>query len=95
MEVQLLEKIAVLLFLTRLYVAWHRIHLYLVDREIDYKIYDSIEDNVWCKPKLMLSRDLLIARFQVRPILTRIEQTIFLLLLLLSLNFPFLFFSIN
>ena len=72
------EKIAVLLSLTKLYIAWCRIHLHPIAQEIDYKIYDSIEDNVWCKPKLILSKDLLIDRFQVRPILQRIKQTIFL-----------------
>ncbi|WP_342799544.1 CGLD27 family protein [Hyella patelloides] len=41
---------------------------------------------MWHKPELMLVRDRLIGRFQVRPIFKRIKQTILLLLLFLSLN---------
>lgn len=90
-----LAKLAVLLTLTQLYTAWNNIYSPLVNRGIDYKIYQSKTTQIWQKSKSMLVRDRLVARFQVCPILKRLKQLILLLLLFLSLDCLILFLTIN
>ena len=88
-------ELVVLLTLILLYAGWHNLYSRLVDRQIDYKIHSQKKTEVWHKPKSMLLRDRLIARFQVRPILKRLKRTILLLLLLLCVNFGILFLTVH
>ena len=82
----IVAEIIVLFCLFQLYRAWHVIYSLLIDRKVIYEVYKNSRTIIWPKPQSMLMRDRLIGRFQVRPILKRIKQTIFLLLLLLSVN---------
>ncbi|MEL6163393.1 MAG: CGLD27 family protein [Cyanobacteria bacterium J06628_3] len=91
----ILAKIAVLLCLMQLYTAWHYLYLRLMNQKIAYKLLESSKTAVWYKPESTLIRDRLIARFQVRPVLKRIKQTILLVLLFLILNFSILFLTLS
>ena len=88
-------EVAVLLCLIQLYTEWHYVYLRLMNQKIVYKTLQSSKNTVWYKSKPILMRDRLIARFQVRPVLKRIKETIFLVLLLSSSNFLILFLTIN
>ncbi|MDJ0635259.1 MAG: CGLD27 family protein [Xenococcaceae cyanobacterium MO_188.B29] len=90
----IVAKTIVLLCLCQLYLSWHEIYSLLIDKKIIYKFARNSRTMMWQKPPSMLMRDRLIGRFQVRPILKRIKQTIFLLLLLLGLNFSILFLNL-
>ena len=83
---------AVFLCLIRLRAAWHYIHSRLIYREIDYKNLATKETEVCHKPELVLARDRLIVRFQVRPILKRIERSMVLLAVIIGSNFLILLF---
>lgn len=86
----IIADIFVLLCLLRLYVAWHHIYSRLLINRIDYQISQSPKIVTWQKPKLMWERDNLVARFQIRPVLQRLRQTIISIFISLSLAFLFL-----
>ena len=87
-------EVAVLFSVIMLYAAWNYVHSRLISLKINYKI-SSGEFQSWRKPKSVLMRDSLVARFQVRPILERIKQTIIFSLLLFMVNLLTLFLVIN
>lgn len=89
-----LGEVAVLFSLIKLYAAWNYVHSRLISLKVNYKI-SSGEFQLWHKPKSVLMRDSLVARFQVRPILQRIKQTIIFILLLFIVNLLTLFLVIN
>lgn len=90
-----IAKIIVLCCLLQLYTAWHYIYLRLSDKKVVYEVLGKSKTYIWQKPDLMLTRDLLIVRFQVRPILRRIEQTILLLLLFFIFDFTIVLINIK
>ena len=77
--------IAVIFCLLKLYTVWLCIYSGLIKSKIVYEIPRLRKTTTWQKPQLMMLRDRLIARIQVRPILQRLKQT--LLLLCFSLSF--------
>ena len=83
-------KIFVLLCLLRLYAAWHYVYSRLLVNQIDYKIFKLQKTVAWEKPRLMRERDNLVARFQIKPVLQRLRQTIISIFIALSLAFLFL-----
>ena len=85
----IIANIFVLLSLMRLYAAWHYVYSRLLVNKIDYKSKLK-KTAVWEKPRLMQERDNLVARFQIRPVLQRLRQTITSIFLALSLAFLFL-----
>ena len=85
----------VFLCLIRLRAAWYYIYSRLIYREIDYKNLATKETEVCRKSELVLARDRLIARFQVRPILKRIERSMMLLAVIIGSNFLILFVTTN
>ena len=86
----IIANIFVLLCLLRVYAAWHRVYSRLLVNKIDYKISKPQKTVVWQKPKLMQYRDNLVARFQIRPVLQRLRQTMTSIFIILSLTFLFL-----
>ena len=91
----ILGEIAVLLCLVQLYIGWNYVYFRLTNQKIAYKLLKSNKTTVWYKSKSILMRDRLVARFQVRPILKRIKETIFLVSLFLSINFLILSLFLN
>ena len=87
----IIAELAVFLCLIGLYAAWQYIHSRLIYRKIDYKVLATKETKLWHKSELVLARDRLIARFQVRPIIKRISMSMVLLAVIASLNFFILF----
>ena len=81
--------IFVLLCLLKLYSAWHRVYSRLLVNKIDYNLKPQ-KTVAWQKPKLMQYRDNLVARFQIRPVLQRLRQTMTSIFIVLSLAFLFL-----
>jgi len=81
--------------LARLYAAWHYVHLRLVQREIDYQVLTTDRTKLWRKSELVSERDRLVARFQVRPTLQRIERSILFLVIIASSNLLILFVTTN
>ena len=89
-------KLAVLCCLTKLYAAWRYVYLRLINSEIVYKIpTKAVKVTVWQKSQLFMMRDALIARFQVKHILKRMEQTLLSVLLLFGINLVILFLVTN
>ena len=86
----IIASIFVLFSLIRLYVAWHNVYSRLLASKIDYKILKPRKTVVWQKPRLMQYRDNLVARFQIRPVLHRLRQTMISIFISLSLAFLFL-----
>ena len=91
----LVAELVVLLFLIRLYSAWHHIYSRLIGREIDYQLMATRKTKLWRKSELVLAQDLLVARFQVRPILQRLDRSMVLLTIIMSFNFLILFVTTN
>ena len=85
-----IANIFVLLCLVKLYVAWHHIYTRLLINKIDYQILKPQKTVVWQKPKLMQYRDGLVARFQIRPVLQRLQRTITSIFIALILALLFL-----
>ena len=77
---------AVIFCILKLYAVWRCIYSGLIKQKIVYEIPRLRKATTWQKPQLMMIRDRLIARIQVRPILQRLKQT----LLLLCFSFSFL-----
>ena len=90
-----IAELVVFLFLVRLYAAWHNIHSRLIHQQIDYKVLATNETKLWQKTELVLARDRLIARFQVRPIIKRISMSMVLLAVTIGSNFFILFVTTN
>lgn len=90
-------KLAVLCCLLKLYTAWRSVYSRLTNSEIVYKIprVKTVKVAVWQKSQLFMMRDALIARFQVKHILKRIEQTLLSILLLFGINLVILFIVTN
>lgn len=91
----IIAETVVLLALFRLYSIWHYIHLRLISREIDYKTLATKETRFWQKSELVLARDILVDRFQIRPIIKRLKQSMMLLAMIISLNSLILFITTN
>ena len=91
----IVAELAVLLALIRLYAAWQYIHSRLIHREIDYINLATNKTKIWRKSELVLARDILIARFQVRPILKRIGCSMLLLAVIAGSNFLILSITTN
>ena len=91
----IVAELSVGLVLTSLYAAWRHIYLRLIHREIDYISLVTNKTYSWQKPELFLARDVLVARFQVSPILRQIGKSMVLLTIIISFNFSILFLITN
>ena len=93
----IIGELAVLCCLTKLYTAWRYVYSRLINSEIVYKIprAKAVKVAVWQKSRLFMMRDTLVARFQVKHILKRIEQTLLSVLLLFGINIIILFLVTN
>ena len=76
--------LAVFLLWLRLYLGWHYIGDRLQAEQVCYEESGWYDGQIWQKPTAVLSRDRLIASYQVRPILKRLQQTAFILFLFLG-----------
>ena len=91
----IIAELVVFLFLIRLYAAWRYVHLRLIQTKIDYTNLTTKKTRLWQKSELVLARDVLIARFQVRPILKRIARSMVLVALIVGTNFWILSITTN
>ncbi len=73
----------VLLVLVRMYLGWSYIKGRLSQPTIFYEESGWYDGQTWTKPEEVLSRDLLVATYQVQPILQRLQQSFVSLVLLL------------
>lgn len=81
--------------LLKLYAAWNYVHSRLIDQKIAYEVPRENKVAIWQKSQLMIVRDYLIARFQVRHLLERIKHTISLILFLFGIKLSILFLIAN
>jgi Conserved in the green lineage and diatoms 27 len=75
--------VGVLLVLVRMYLGWSYIKSRLTTATIFYEESGWYDGQTWTKPEEVLSRDLLIATYQIQPILRRLQQSFLSLVLLL------------
>ncbi len=75
--------VGVLLVLVRMYLGWSYIKSRLTTETIFYEESGWYDGQTWTKPEEVKSRDLLIATYQIQPILQRIQQSFISLVLLL------------
>lgn len=71
--------LAAVLVLLRLYLGWYYIRNRLNSEEVFYEESGWYDGQIWRKPPEILSRDRLIAVYQVKPILQRLRQTALIL----------------
>jgi hypothetical protein len=72
--------------LIRLYLGWYYVRDRLTQETIFYEESGWYDGQTWLKPSTMLSRDLLIVSYQIKPIFTRLHQTALLLAILAGLS---------
>lgn len=70
----------VALVLARLYLGWSYIRNRLYCEKIFYEESGWYDGQIWEKPPEVLSRDRLIATYEIQPILTRLQRTALFLL---------------
>lgn len=75
--------LGVLLVLVRMYLGWSYIKSRLTTATIFYEESGWYDGQTWTKPEEVLSRDSLIATYQIQPILQRIQQSFISLVLFL------------
>ena len=73
--------VGVLLILVRMYLGWSYIKGRLTTATIFYEESGWYDGQTWTKPAEVLSRDLLIANYQIKPILQRLQQSFISLVL--------------
>lgn len=72
-----------LLLLLRQWLGWSYVHRRLVSERVEYEESGWYDGQVWEKPLSWRQQDLLVARHQVGPVLSRLRQGILLVLGLL------------
>lgn len=76
--------VGVLLVLVRMYLGWSYIKSRLTTETIFYEESGWYDGQTWTKPEEVKSRDLLIATYQIQPILQRLQQSFISLVLMLT-----------
>jgi hypothetical protein len=74
----------VLLVLIRLYLGWSYVSSRLVDSNVVYEESGWYDGQIWTKPTEVLTRDRLVASYQIQPILKRMQKTFGALALILG-----------
>ncbi|MEO1002809.1 MAG: CGLD27 family protein [Cyanobacteria bacterium J06638_7] len=64
------------LLLVRQWLGWRSIHQRLMSERVEYEESGWYDGQVWEKPLGWRQQDLLVARHQVRPVLSRLRQAI-------------------
>ncbi|MBD2196631.1 MULTISPECIES: CGLD27 family protein [Calothrix] len=67
--------IGVILLLVRLYLGWYYVSDRLTSRAVFYEESGWYDGQTWIKPEEILNRDRLIATYEIKPILRRLQLT--------------------
>ncbi|ELR96473.1 CGLD27 family protein [Gloeocapsa sp. PCC 73106] len=78
--------IFILLAVIQMYLGWAYVSNRLKQEMIFYEESGWYDGQIWEKPTEVVTRDRLIASYQVEPILKRLQQTALLLLLLMGIS---------
>ena len=65
-----------ILMLVRQWLGWRTIHQRLMSERVEYEESGWYDGQVWEKPLSWRQQDLLVARHQVRPVLSRLQRAI-------------------
>lgn len=76
----------VVLMLVRIYLGWSYVRDRLTQAKISYEESGWYDGQTWKKPSEVLTRDRLIASYEIRPILQRLQATFAILALLVGLG---------
>tara|TARA_B100001250_G_C19472248_1_gene645030 strand:- start:50 stop:544 length:495 start_codon:yes stop_codon:yes gene_type:complete len=82
-----------ILILTRQWLSWIYIYKRLNSENIEYEESGWYDGQVWEKPIDWRAKDLLIAQYQVKPILNHLEIITIFLIVMISISLSFIFFS--
>ncbi len=77
------------LIISRQYLGWSYILKRLESSKIEYEESGWYDGQTWDKPKEWLEKDLLIAKYEVKPILYKLRNII-ILILILAINFIYI-----
>ncbi len=83
------------LLLIRQWLSWVYIYKRLNSENIEYEESGWYDGQIWEKPVDWRAKDLLIAQYQIKPILNHIELIIILLISIIVISFIFILFGIN
>ena len=75
--------VGVILAVVRLYLGWNYVRDRLTSPTIFYEESGWYDGQTWTKPVELLTRDQLVATYQVQPILQRLRQTLAVMVILL------------
>ena len=81
-----------ILLLTRQWLSWIYIYKRLNSENIEYEESGWYDGQVWEKPIDWRAKDLLIAQYQVKPILNHLEIITIFLIAIISISLSFIFF---
>ena len=84
-----------ILLLIRQWLSWVYIYKRLNSENIEYEESGWYDGQTWEKPIDWRSKDLLIAQYQIKPILNHLEVIIILLLLIIFSSFLFILLAMN
>tara|TARA_Y100001968_G_scaffold243110_1_gene226900 strand:+ start:296 stop:793 length:498 start_codon:yes stop_codon:yes gene_type:complete len=84
-----------MLLLTRQWLSWVYVYKRLNSESIEYEESGWYDGQVWEKPIDWRAKDLLIAQYQIKPILNHLELIIILLISVIIFLLLFIFLGIN
>ena len=84
-----------ILLLTRQWLSWIYIYKRLNSENIEYEESGWYDGQVWEKPIDWRAKELLIAQYQVKPILSHIKMTLLTLLAFVLASFIYILIEIN
>ena len=84
-----------LLLLIRQWLSWAYIYKRLNSEKIEYEESGWYDGQIWEKPIDWRSKDLLIAQYQIKPILNHLETIILILISVIMSSFLFIILRIN
>ena len=84
-----------ILLLTRQWLSWIYIYKRLTSENIEYEESGWYDGQVWEKPIDWRAKDLLIAQYQVKPILNHLEIITIFLIAIILISSSFIFFELN
>jgi len=84
-----------ILLLTRQWLSWIYIYKRLKSEKIEYEESGWYDGQIWEKPLDWRSKDLLIAQYQVKPILSHLELIIIIIISVISFLSLFIILEMN
>ena len=84
-----------IMLLLRQWLSWLYIYKRLNSEKIEYEESGWYDGQIWEKPIDWRSKDMLIAQYQVKPILNHLSNIILLILLAVSFSILFIFIRLN